>query len=120
LERLFRLFDLSEPRCDFSILNMDLLWCLCRSALDTVLYRRVQRFRRTRTGVTRWRGFSCFTTRLPAIVALYPIARLQKETSLSLGEFHGYRAFLVVIHHVIDPSAYERHVKRRTGAKGLD
>lgn len=31
---------------------------------------------------------------------------LKEETSLSLGEFHGRRAFLVVVSHVVDPSAY--------------
>ena len=35
-----------------------------------------------------------------------PTVRLQEETRLSLGEFHGCGAFLVVIGHVIDPSAY--------------
>jgi hypothetical protein len=34
------------------------------------------------------------------------MVRLQEETSLSLGEFHACGAFLVVISHVIDPSAY--------------
>ena len=32
--------------------------------------------------------------------------RLQEETSLSLDEFHGYGAILVVISHMIDSSAY--------------
>ncbi len=31
---------------------------------------------------------------------------LRKETILNLGEFHGCRAFLVVVSHLIDPSAY--------------
>jgi hypothetical protein len=32
--------------------------------------------------------------------------RLGEETILSLGEFHGRGAFLVVVSHTVNPSAY--------------
>jgi hypothetical protein len=31
---------------------------------------------------------------------------LEEETILNLGEFHGQRAFLVIVRHVIDPTAH--------------
>jgi len=42
----------------------------------------------------------------PRFLLLGPAHPLLKETSLSLGEFHGCGAFFVVVHHVIDARAY--------------
>jgi hypothetical protein len=54
----------------------------------------------------RWRGFFLFQHTPAGNRRTYPTVRLQEETSLSLGKFHRRGAFLVVIGHVIDPSAY--------------
>ena len=50
------------------------------------------------------RGMTTFVFRR-AIRRVYPPAPLQEEPTLNLGQFHGCRAFLVVVHHVVDPSA---------------